>query len=59
MIEKLVQRINAAGRVAGTVAYTHKALALAKERGFRFITYGVTPMLNKAGRDYLEIAHSS
>ena len=59
MIEKLVYRIRAAGRVAGTVAYTHEALAKAKERGFQFITYGVTAMITKSGREYLELARGS
>ncbi|RLC60919.1 MAG: hypothetical protein DRI01_09345 [Chloroflexi bacterium] len=59
MIEKLIQRIHAAGKVAGTVAYTHEALAKAKERGFQFIVHGITAMITKSGREYLEIARSS
>jgi len=59
MIEKLVQRIRAAGRVAGTVAYTHEALAKAKERGFYLIVHGVIAMMAKSGQEYLEIARSS
>lgn len=59
MIEKLVHRIRTAGRVAGTVAYTHEALAKAKERGFQFIAHGITGMITKSGREYLEIARSS
>jgi len=59
MIEKLVHRIRTAGKVAGTVAYTHEALAKAKERGFRFIVHGVIGMIAKAGREYLEIARGS
>jgi len=59
MIEKLVHQIHAAGRIAGTVAYTHEALAKAKERGFQFIVHGVIGMITKAGREYLEIARSS
>ncbi len=59
MIEKLVHRIRDAGRVAGTVAYTHEALAKAKERGFQFIAYGVTAMITRSGREYLELARGS
>ena len=59
MIEKLVRQIHAAGRVAGTVAYTNEALDKAKERGFQFITYGVTAMITKSGREYLELARGS
>ncbi len=56
MIGKLVQRIRAAGKVAGTVAYTHEALAKAKERGFQYIVHSVAPMLAKSAREYLELA---
>jgi 4-hydroxy-2-oxoheptanedioate aldolase len=59
MIEKLVSNIRAAGKAAGTIAYTHEALAKAKERGFQFIAHGVIGMINKAGREYLEKARSS
>ncbi len=59
MIEKLVQRIHAAGRVAGTVAYNHEALAKAKERGFHLIVHGVIAMMAKSGREYLEVARTS
>ncbi len=59
MIEKLVHRIRAAGRIAGTVAYTHEALVTAKERGFQVIVHGVIGMITKSGRDYLEIARGS
>jgi len=58
-IEKLVQRIRAAGRVAGTVAYNHEALAKAKERGFYLIVHGVIAMMAKSGREYLEVARTS
>lgn len=59
MIEKLAGRICAAGRVAGTVAYTHEALTKAKERGFQFIVHGITAMMVKSGREYLEIARAT
>lgn len=59
MIEKLVQRIRAAGRVSGTVAYTHEALAKAKERGFQYIVHSVGPMLAKSAREYLELARQA
>ena len=59
MIEKLVHRIRTAGKVAGTVAYTHEALAKAKERGFQFIVHSVIGMITKSGREYLEIARGS
>ena len=58
MIEKLVHRIRTAGRIAGTVAYNHEALAKAKERGFHFIVHGLTAMIAKSGREYLEIARA-
>ena len=54
-----MHRIHDAGRIAGTVAYTHEALAKAKERGFQFIVHGVIGMITKAGREYLEIARGS
>ncbi len=56
MIEKLVHRIHTAGRIAGTTAYTHEALAKAKKRGFQYIVHGVTAMMSKSGREYLELA---
>jgi len=59
MIEKLVQRIRASGRVSGTVAYTHEALAKAKERGFQYIVHSVGPMLAKSAREYLELARQA
>lgn len=59
MIEKLVHRIHAAGRVAGTVAYNHEALAKAKELGFHLIVHGVIAMMAKSGREYLEVARTS
>ncbi len=59
MTEKTVRRIRAAGKTAGTVAYTHEALVKAKERGFQFIVHGLTAMMTKSGRDYLEIARDS
>jgi len=59
MIDKTVCRIRAAGKAAGTVAYTHETLAKAKERGFQFIVHGVIALMTKSGRDYLEIARSS
>ena len=57
MIEKVVHRIRDAGRVAGTVAYNHEALVKAKERGFQYIVHGVTAMMTKSGREYLELTH--
>jgi len=59
MIEKLVSKIRAAGKAAGTIAYNHEALLKAKERGFQFIAHGVIGMLAKAGREYLEVARGS
>ena len=59
MIEKTVSRIRAAGKTAGTVAYSHEALVKAKERGFQFIAHSLTAMMAKSGRDYLEIARAS
>lgn len=59
LIDKTVLRIRDAGKAAGTVAYTHEALAKAKERGFQFIVHGVIAMMTKSGRDYLELARSS
>ena len=56
MIENLVHRIHAAGRIAGTTAYTHEALVKAKKRGFQYIVHGVTAMMTKSGREYLELA---
>ena len=58
MIEKLARRIRDAGKAAGTVAYTHEALAKAKERGFQFIVHGLTAMITKSGREYLEVGRS-
>jgi len=58
-IDKLVDRILAAGKVAGTIAYTDEALNRAKEIGFRYIVYGVIPMMVKSGREYLELARGS
>ena len=58
-IDKLVQRIHAAGSVAGTIAYNNKELAKAKERGFKYIVHGIIPMIGKSGRDYLNSARSS
>ncbi len=55
-IEKLVSDIHRAGRIAGTTAYSHEALLKAKERGFRYILYNVTPMMARAGREYLQLA---
>ncbi len=56
MIEKLAGRIRAAGRAAGTTAYTPEALAKAQERGFQYITHGITAMVTKSGLDYLTLA---
>lgn len=58
-IEKLVQKIRAAGRTAGTIAYNDEALAKAKERGFQYIVHNVIPMIAKSGREYLGLAHGS
>ena len=56
MIEKLVKRIRAAGKAAGTTAYNPEALAKAKECGFRLIVHGIAPLLAKSGREYLQLA---
>ena len=56
MIVYLVEEIRAAGKAAGTVAYDLDTLRKCKERGFQYITYNVTPMLVKSGREYLEVA---
>ena len=56
MVEDLARRIRAAGRAAGTVAYSQEAMLKAKERGFQFIVHGVTPMLAESGRQYLKLA---
>lgn len=58
MIEKLVSRIRAAGKPAGTVAYSLEALARAKELGFQYIVHNVIAMLAKSGREYLEKARA-
>jgi 2-keto-3-deoxy-L-rhamnonate aldolase RhmA len=59
LVEKLVQRIRAAGKVAGTVAYSHEALVKAKKRGFQYIVHSVVPMLAKSAREYLELARGT
>ncbi|MEE9202247.1 MAG: aldolase/citrate lyase family protein [Dehalococcoidia bacterium] len=59
MIEELVGKIRSAGRMAGTIAYTHEALVKAKERGFQYIVHGVTAMMAKSGREYLELARGA
>jgi len=51
------QKIQAAGKVAGTVAYNNEALIKVKERGFKYIVHNVVPMLTKSGKEYLELAH--
>ena len=56
MIEKLVKKIHAAGKASGTVAYDIETLKKCQERGFRFITYNIVPMLVKSGREYLQAA---
>lgn len=56
MIEHLVKEIRAAGKAAGTIAYDLDALRKCQERGFQYIAYGVTPMLVKSGREYLQAA---
>lgn len=58
-IEKLVHEIRAAGRAAGTVAYTDAALAKAKERGFQYIVHNIIPMMAKSGHEYLKLARDS
>lgn len=58
-IDKLVGQILAAGKIAGTIAYNDEALNRAKEIGFRYIVYGVIPMMLKSGREYLELARGS
>jgi 2-keto-3-deoxy-L-rhamnonate aldolase RhmA len=59
VIEKTVHRIRAAGRAAGTVAYSHEALIRAKERGFQYIVHHIIAMVAKSGQEYLEIARGS
>ncbi len=56
MIVYLVNEIRTAGKIAGTVAYDLDTLRRCKERGFKFITYNIAPMLVKSGREYLEAA---
>jgi len=56
MIQKLVTRIRAAGRIAGTTAYNLEALARAKELGFQYLVHNVIAMLSRSGREYLESA---
>jgi len=58
-IENLVKQIRAAGKAAGTIAYTDEALNKAKERGFQYIVHGVIAMMVKSGRDYLKVARDS
>ena len=58
MIEKVVGRIRAAGKPAGTVAYSLDALARAKELGFQFIVHNIIAMLSRSGKEYLEKARS-
>ena len=59
MIDKLVQRIRAASKAAGTIAYNHEALIKAKERGFQYIVHSVGPMLAKSAKEYLDLARGS
>jgi len=59
MIDKLVRTIHTAGRIAGTTAYTHEALVKAKKRGFQYIVHGVTAMMAKSAREYLELARQT
>ncbi|HEY81798.1 MAG TPA: hypothetical protein G4O01_00725 [Dehalococcoidia bacterium] len=56
MIERLIKQIRAAGKVAGTIAYDLDTLRRCKELGFRYIVYGVGPMIVKSGREYLQVA---
>lgn len=58
-IEKLVQRIQAVGGAAGTIAYNHEELARAKGRGFKYIVHSIIPMIAKSGKDYLGFARNS
>ena len=59
VIEKTARRIRAAGKAAGTVAYSHEALIKAKERGFQYIVHHIAAMMSKTGREYLKIARGS
>lgn len=54
IIGGLIERIHAAGRVSGTVAYDSEAIARAKARGVRFIAGGALPLLIGASRAYLK-----
>jgi len=56
MIAYLVKEIRAAGKAAGTTAYDLDTLRRCKEQGFQFICYNISPMLARAGREYLQIA---
>ena len=56
MIVYLVDEIRTAGKVAGTIAYDLDTLKICKERGFKYITYNIAPMLVKSGREYLAAA---
>ncbi|MFQ5997465.1 MAG: HpcH/HpaI aldolase/citrate lyase family protein [Dehalococcoidales bacterium] len=56
MVDKLVKKIRAAGKAAGTVAYDIDTLRKRKEQGFQFIVYNAVPMLVKSGREYLQVA---
>ncbi len=59
LISSLVKDIRAAGKAAGTTAYTDDLLRKNKERGFQYICYGLGPMLQRAGKEWLQAARGS
>lgn len=53
LIADLAAKIQAAGKVAGTIAYDFAALKRTRELGFRYILAGTVPLLATASRAYL------
>ena len=54
IIGGLIERIHAAGKVSGTIAYDSRAVTRAKARGIRYIAGGAVPLLAGASRAYLQ-----
>jgi 4-hydroxy-2-oxoheptanedioate aldolase len=54
IIGDLIERIHAAGKVSGTIAYDSEAIARTKARGIRYVCGGAVPLLAGASRAYLQ-----
>jgi len=53
-IQRLGKEIQAAGKVAGTIAADAEAYHRWREAGFRYLCIGVSGLLIRAGREYLQ-----